>query len=191
MSVATMRARGVLASLLFIVTSAATAASLEPARIDAYIASLDAVRVLGDELKAQGKEAFLSRQIMPGAGDTFDPHVRAIEALQRDEPDYYSRLQALVLEQGFTSAHSWAVTGDRIVLAYGAEKVAAESPQMLALAAQSGPEQEMLMQALPAPQREQLKQALVIARALAQVPSEDRAAVKPYIGQLDRLFGQS
>jgi len=191
MIVATMKRAGrLLAGLLLVMAGMATAANLEPARIDAYIASLADVRALGDELKAEGKAAFLAGQIMPAEGDAFDPHSRAVEALQRDEPDYFSRLEALVLEHGFTSAHSWAIAGDRIVLAYGAEKVAAESPQMLVLAAQSGPEQEMLMQALPAPQREQLKQALVIARALAQVPDADRAAVKPYIGQLDTLFGQ-
>lgn len=184
------RVNGWLAALLLVAAGVAHAASLEPVRVEAYIASLKDVRSLGDELKAEGKQGFLARQIMPVDGENFDPHQRAVEALQQDEPAYYDRLEAQVLTHGFTSAQSWAQAGDRIVLAYGAVKVAAESPQMLALAAQSSPEQELLMQALPAEQREQLKQALVIARALAQVPEADRLAVQPYIGQLDTLFGQ-
>lgn len=179
-----------LALSLVSAVSTAQAAALESARIEAYIASLEAVRELGDELKAAGKQNLLARQIMPRAGERFDPHQRAIRALKRDEPAYYARLEERVLPHGFTSANSWASAGDRIVLAYGAVKVAAESPQMLALAGQGVAEQEILLQSLPQAQREQLQQALVIARALAAVPEADRVAVQPYIGRLDELFSQ-
>ncbi|WP_432696707.1 hypothetical protein ACQUQP_19570 [Marinobacterium sp. YM272] len=180
----------VLAALLLLMLSSVTLAELAPVRIEAYIDSLTDVRELGDQLKAEGKEAFLAGKIMPGAGERFDPHQRAVSVLKRDEPGYYAELGKRVVPRGFTSAESWARTGDQVVLAYGAAKVAAESPQMLALAAQSGPEQELLMQALPPKQREQFKQALVIARALAQVPAADREAVTPYVGQLDQIFNQ-
>ncbi|KEA64651.1 hypothetical protein ADIMK_1104 [Marinobacterium lacunae] len=172
-------------------TSMSALAELAPARIEAYIASLAEVRAMGDQLKAEGKQDLLARQIMPRAGEAFDPHQRAIRALKRDEPAYFARLEKSVLTQGFTSADSWAHTGDQIVLAYGAVKVSAESPQMLALAAQGGPEQELLLQTLPAQQRAQLQQALVVAKALSKVPEADRRAVRPYVGQLDKLFSQN
>lgn len=178
-----------LAITLLIVSTFALAAPLEGARIEAYIASLAAVRELGDELRAQGKEDFLAAQILPGKGETFDPHRRAVAALRAEDPVWLERLEAAVLPQGFTSADSWAAAGDRIVLAYGAVKVEAESPQMLLLAGQGEAEQEMLLQSLPSEQRELLRQALGIARALAQVPAADRQAVRPWVGQLDQLFG--
>lgn len=184
--------RVVFLALLLSVWSLAARAEpvLEPERIEAYIASLKEVRALGDQLKAEGKQDFLARKIMPGAGESFDPHRRAVSALKANEPQYYSALEERVRPQGFTGADSWALTGDRIVLAYGALKVIAESPQMLALAAQSGPESELLLQTLPEPQRAQLQQALVIAKALSRVPEGDKVAVRPYVAQLDKLFSQ-
>ena len=95
-----------------------------------------------------------------------------------------------MLAQGFTSATSWANTGDQVVLAYGAVKVSAESPEMLALSQQGKAQRDMLLQTLPPQQREQLRQALTIADALAQVSGADREAVRPYIAELDRLFAQ-
>jgi len=175
---------------LLLISSLATA-ELAPPRIEAYIASLGEVRVLGDELKAEGKQGLLARQIMPRAGEPFDPHLGAVRTLKRDEPGYFSRLEQSVLRQGFTSADSWARTGDQIVLAYGAVKVSTESPQLLVLAGQSGPEQELLLQALPEQQRAQLRQAMVVARALSKVPEADKNAVRPYVGQLDKLFSQN
>ncbi|GGC04784.1 hypothetical protein GCM10011352_33680 [Marinobacterium zhoushanense] len=180
----------ILAFLTLMSVSSMAAAELAPARIEAYIASLSTVRELGDQLKAEGKQDLLARQIMPRAGEPFDPHQRAVQTLRRNEPDYYTRLESNVLRQGFTSADSWARTGDQIVLAYGAVKVSAESPQMLALAARSGPEQEILLQTLPEPQQGQLRQALVVAKALARVPEADKRAVRPYVAQLDKLFSQ-
>lgn len=177
-----------LTALVLLLASNLAMAELAPVRIQAYIDSLDEVRVLGNQLKAEGKQAFLAGQIMPREGQSFDPHQRAVSALKRDEPAYYSKLESSVSKKGFTSAESWAQTGDRIVLAYGAVKVAAESPQILAMAAQSGPDQEMLLMALPEKQRAQLKQALLIAKALAAVPEADRVAVKPYVGTLDKVF---
>lgn len=177
-----------LLAAVFMLASLSARAELVPARIEAYIASLPQVRQLGDELKAEGKQDFLAREIMPKAGQSFDPHQRGIRLLQQQEPGYFTRLEHSVKAQGFTSADSWARTGDQVVLAYGAVKVAAESPQMLALAAQVGPEQALLMQALPPAQRAQLEQAMVIVQAVSQVPAADRAAVKPYVAQLDRLF---
>ncbi|MBS99917.1 MAG: hypothetical protein CMI01_14720 [Oceanospirillaceae bacterium] len=165
-------------------------AALEPARIEAYIATLPAVRELGETLKSEGKQAFLARQIMPRAGEPFDPHHRAVQALQQGEPDYFRQLESTVLAQGFTSATSWANTGDQVVLAYGAVKVSAESPEMLALSQQGKAQRDMLLQTLPPQQREQLRQALTIADALAQVSGADREAVRPYIAELDRLFAQ-
>ncbi|MBV1786837.1 hypothetical protein KQ940_02090 [Marinobacterium sp. D7] len=180
----------ILAFLALLLATSMAAAELAPARIEAYIASLSSVRELGDQLKAEGKQELLARQIMPRAGEPFDPHQRAVRTLNRDEPNYFVRLEKSVLQQGFTSVDSWAKTGDQIVLAYGAVKVSAESPQMLALAARSGPEQELLLQTLPEPQQGQLRQALVVAKALARVPEADKRAVRPYVGQLDNMFSQ-
>ncbi|MBV0932580.1 hypothetical protein [Marinobacterium weihaiense] len=164
------------------------AAPLEAASIDAYVGSLTDVRPFGERLQAEGKGGFLAREVMPRAGQRFDPHRRAVEALRREQPDEFARLEQLLRPYGFTSPNSWARLGDRVVLAYGAVKADAESPEILLLARQAEGMNPQLLQLLPPEQRVELEQALLVARALAQVPAQDKARVRPFIARLDRAF---
>ncbi len=167
-----------------------SAAALEPLQVEAYLDSLDEVKQLGERMKAAGQDAFLAREISPKAGESFDPHQRAVMALKREHAEQYAQMKRIVLSRGFTSPESWALAGDRVVLAYGAIKAESESPEVLLLARQMQGLDPQLLQLLPPDQREQVKQALVIAEALAQVPEADKHQIRPHIARLDRVFTQ-
>lgn len=188
----TAQIRGALALLLAVLLggllSPVRAAGLEPLRIEAYLETLAAVRALGERMQAAGQGALLIREITPRPGQAFDPHRRAVRALAREHPARLAELNALVQQRGFTSADSWARVGDRVVLAYGAVKATAESPELLLLAQQLQGLDPQLLQALPPQEQAELQLALVIAQALAQVPEADRRQIQPYIGRLDRLL---
>jgi hypothetical protein len=164
--------------------------SLGEAAIEAYIDSLGPVRQLGEKLQAEGKQSFLEREITPRNGELFDPHTRGVKALQRESTADYSELGRIVRQYGFTSAESWALTGDRVVLAYGAIKAEAESPEILQLAQQMQGMDPQMLQLMPPEMRQQMEQAVSIARTLAQVPAADKQSVRPYTAQLDRIFSQ-
>jgi hypothetical protein len=166
------------------------ASALTPASIEAYINSLPAVRQLGEKLQSEGKQSFLEREITPRNGERFDPHSRGVKALQRESAGDYAELSRIVRQQGFTSAESWALTGDRVVLAYGAIKAEAESPEVLQLAQQMQGMDPQMLQLVPPQMRRQMEQAVSIARTLAQVPAADRHQVQPYVARLDRIFAQ-
>lgn len=166
------------------------AAALEELRVEAYLESLDAVKQMGERMKAAGQGAFLAREVMPRAGETFDPHQRAVMALKRENAEYFSSLNGIVQQHGFTSPDSWALAGDRIVLAYGAIKAESESPEILQLAKQMQGMDPQMLQLLPPENRVQVEQALVIAEALARVSEADKQQVLPYIARLDRAFSQ-
>jgi len=166
------------------------ASVLSQTSIEAYIQSLGPVRKLGEKLQAEGKQSFLEREITPRNGELFDPHTRGVKALQRESGKDYAELSRLVRQHGFTSAESWALTGDRVVLAYGAVKAEAESPEILRLAQQMQGMDPQMLQLVPPEMRQQMEQAVSIARSLALVPAEDKVSVRPYVGQLDRIFSQ-
>lgn len=164
--------------------------SLGQTSIEAYIKSLEQVGQLGERLRAQGKQSFLEREISPRSGETFDPHARGVRALQRESVDDYNELSSIVRQHGFTSAESWALIGDRVVLAYGAIKAEAESPEILLLAQQMQNMNPQMLQLMPPELRVQMEQAVSIARTLALVSTADKNSVRPYIGKLDQLFSQ-
>jgi len=166
------------------------AGALQSTQIEAYLATLDEVQRFGERLQAAGKGRFLEREILPRSGESFDPHRRAVMALQREAAADHRELTGIVQQQGFTSPDSWALVGDRVVLAYGAIKAEAESPEILQLAQQLQGLDPQLLQLMPADQRAQMQQALVIAQALSRVPDADKHNVRPYIARLDRVFSQ-
>lgn len=166
----------------------ASSAPLEPARIEAYLKTLVEVRQFGERLQAEGKGDFIVREITPRAGESFDPHRRAVEALRREQPADYAALAQRLHRYQFTSPNSWALLGDRVVLAYGAVKVESESPEVLLLAQQMQGVDPAMLQLLPPQSRVEVEQALLIAQALARVPTQDKQTVRPYIARLDRAF---
>ncbi len=165
------------------------AAGLTSDAVEAYLETLPEVRVLADELEASGKGDLLMKEVMPGT-ETFDPHQRGARVLQQKEPDVYGRLQRIVTNKGFTSVDNWAQTGDRVVLAYGAVKVEAESPEILALAQSGAGLDPAMLQMLNPEMRAQMEQAIMMAKAISQVPVADRDTVRPYIGRLDQAYQQ-
>jgi len=175
---------------LLVLIPAVRAASLDQAAIEAYVSSLEPVKALGERLQSEGRQNFLEREVLPRSGEPFDPHRRGVVALQRDSADDYRELTRIVQQHGFTSAESWALTGDRVVLAYGALKAEAESPEVLQMAAQMKDMDPAMLQLLPPEARQQMDQALAIARAIASVPQADRAVVRPYLARLDQLFSR-
>lgn len=165
------------------------AAGLNPASIEAYLATLPKVRALAEAMQAEGKGRFLQREIMPGEG-VFDPHLRGVTLLRQRYPEAHQTLENIVRHSEFTSTESWALAGDRIVLTYGAVKAEAESPQMLALAASGGTLDPDLLQLLDPETRARMELAWKAARILAQVSAADKAVIRPYIARLDRALSQ-
>ncbi len=166
------------------------AAALGPQQVEAYLSSMDEVKQLGERMQAAGQGDFLAREVRPQAGEAFDPHQRAVRALKREYADRYAQLNQIVQQRGFTSPESWALVGDRVVLAYGAIKAESESPDMLQLARQMQGVDPQMLNLLPPEQRVQVEQALAIAKALARVPEADKHQVRPHIARLDRVFSQ-
>ncbi len=166
------------------------AAALDQLQVEAYLDSLDEVKQLGERMQAAGQGAFLAREVSPRSGQPFDPHQRAVMALKREHAEHYGQLERIVRQRGFTSPESWALVGDRVVLAYGAIKAESESPEMLQLAQQMRGVDPQMLQLLPPDQRLQVEQALAVAESLAQVSEADKQQIRPHIARLDRVFSQ-
>ncbi len=167
----------------FIFAGEVLAADHEPltdAKIKNFIASMEGVKALGQELDAAGKTQALEIDALPKAGEEFRPYTKSVAALKAKHPDDHRRLAALVKEHGF-SVDSWAETGDRVMVAYVAEK-AAERPESLAHAQAMDP---AMLSMVPPEMRAQMEGVMAMMEAVKNAPAADRAALRPHMAALD------
>ncbi|MEQ8936396.1 MAG: hypothetical protein RIE56_11460 [Amphiplicatus sp.] len=168
---------------VFILAGAAFAADPAPltdAKIKNFIASMESVKALGHELEASGKTDTLEIDAMPKAGEEFRPYTKSVAALKEKHPADHQRLAALVKPHGF-SVDSWAETGDRVMIAYMAEKVA-EHPESLAHAQAMDP---AMLSMVPPEMRAQMEGAMAMMETVKKAPAADRAALRPHMAALD------
>lgn len=170
--------------------SKANADTLQQSSVNAYIATLEDVKVFTDQLRQAGEQDAIIQNIRPALGESFDPHQRMARVLQQKYPAELTKLNAIVAKQGFTSASSWARVGDRVVVVYGALKANQIDPQVMQLAQQPVEQQMMMLQMVPAQHRANVSSALALAHAIGTVTAQERELVAPHVAQLDKIFKQ-
>ncbi|MBB5517575.1 hypothetical protein [Amphiplicatus metriothermophilus] len=177
-----------LAGLAALFAAAAFAAAPDVARaplkgeaVERFIATMAEVEAFGDALEASGRLEALKLQTQPRLGEPFAPFSNTVEALAANHPDEHARLAGIVRPHGFTPA-SWGETGDRIILAYLAEKMAQEDPE--AMAQMAAMDRSMLDQ-LPPEMKTQMEAVFAMMETVRDADPADRAAVRPYLGALD------
>ncbi|MEQ8179487.1 MAG: hypothetical protein RIC52_02355 [Amphiplicatus sp.] len=162
------------------VAFAADPASLTEAKIKNFIASMESVKALGHELEASGKTDTLEIDSIPKTGEDFRPYSKSVAALKEKHPADHQRLAALVKPHGF-SVDSWAETGDRVMIAYMAEK-AEEHPESLAHAQAMDP---AMLSMVPPEMRAQMEGVMAMMETVKKAPAADRAALRPHMAALD------
>lgn len=173
------------AALLIVAgASANDAAPLTDEKIRNFVATMPAVKTLARDLEASGKDKALEIDAMPKAGEPFRPYAKSVAALKEKHPAEHARLAAAVKPQGF-SADGWAATGDRVVLAYIAEKAAKENPEALAHMQAMDP---AMLAMMPPEMRAQMETAMAMMEAVKAAPAADRAAVRPHLAALDAML---
>ncbi|MEZ5927046.1 MAG: hypothetical protein R3C54_09745 [Parvularculaceae bacterium] len=149
-----------------------------------FVATLDGVQALGKEFDAEGKLDALEVETKPKLGEEFKPYSNAVTALKAGYPAEHARLAALVKPQGF-STEEWGAVGDRVMLAYLAEKMEAQDPGALAQMEAMDPS---MMEMMPPQMREQMAGAIALAKAVRNAPEDDRKAIKPVMADLDAVM---
>lgn len=166
---------------------AADRAPLTDEKIRNFVASMEAIKDLGRELEASGKTKLLMDQTAPKAGEDFKPYAKAVAALKEKYPADHDRLVASVKPYGF-SAETWAETGDRIIVAYIAEKAEQEHPGGLGHAQPMDP---AMLASIPSEMRVQIETAMAMMETVKNAPVSDRDAVRPHLNAIDAQLAAS
>lgn len=146
-----------------------------------FVAALEDTHAFGKALESEGKAEALDVQLRPKAGEPFRPYTNAVAAMKEKLPGEHAQLSKVVGAHGFT-AENWASTGDRVMVAYMAERMARDNPDAMA---QMAAMDASMLNMLPPEMKAQIEPMLAIANAVKDAPPADRAAVRPVMGDLD------
>lgn len=181
-----------LAAAILALSPAYAETPLSSDAIARFVETLEPVEAFGDRLESDKKFEKLFEQREPVPGKDFRPYSDGVAALKKASPAEYEKLGALVKPKGFSQA-DWAVTGDRVMLAYMANRMEEENPgyekQIAEMKAQMAAMDPAMLEQMPAQMKSGMLAAQAMVEAISKSPPEDRAAVKPHMKAISKAIG--
>lgn len=171
---------------LFVMFSPALAQTATPLTADEatrFVASLEETHAFGDALEKSGRADTLDIGA-PRPGEGFKPYSSAVKALKEQQPADHARLAAIVKPHGFT-AESWGAVGDKVVIAYLAEKMERENPDAMKEMQAMDP---AMLEQVPPEMKAQILGAMALVEAANNAPENDRETVRPLMDELDAVM---
>ncbi|MEL6362163.1 MAG: hypothetical protein AAFR21_13880 [Pseudomonadota bacterium] len=153
-----------------------------------FTASLPAATELGEGFKEKGVDLFNSTEPKLAADGTFKPYSTLLLEMKDAHPAEYRQVNAMAKSAKFSNAVEWASVGDRVMLAYIADKM---PPNAGAMMSAMTPE---MMAMMPPETRAKLETSKAVMSAVDNVPQADKDALEPVMADLDAALmaaGQS
>ena len=180
----------VVASLLFAGPALAqTSGTLTPNIIEGFIDSVRDLQEIGEKYDATGLMN-PNMSLDEGIERAAAPFSAAIAQMQGHAA--YGEMLAAIERHGFSDLQQWALTGDRVMKAFIANKMGAEMPQMDAQMKQAL--EQIENSNMPAAQKEtmlkMMQSSTQMMGAYADVPAADKAAVAPFMSMIEGLGQQ-
>jgi hypothetical protein len=169
----------IMGGLIFVGTPAVAADNLTDQQIKNFIATMDDMRIMAEEMSAEGKDKFLNGKIQAMEGGEFTAYQQSAEVLKEELPEDYSQLQDMVKENGFSSVEDWAQIGDDVMAAYVTMQITPETREKMDMMKQMQGNPEMMAQ-MPSEAQQALAQSQAMIKAIENVPAENVEAIKPY-----------
>ncbi|MEM6648919.1 MAG: hypothetical protein AAF603_01565 [Pseudomonadota bacterium] len=177
-----------LAAFVLALSSMANAQSFTSADVEKFISTMTALKNFGDQYPdvkmdvndnlstANGLQSLLDSDGKISMFSTIAEHVMASPA----SGDF----RKVIKDNGFASVNGFGEKADAIMMAYLALKTDQADMQQLD---QMDP---AMLSMMPPQVREQISAAKKMMQAVSSVPSEDIAALRPVLGQLEKAFDE-
>ena len=174
-----------LGAVLFAFSAAAEEAKpLKTEEAKRFIETLEPTQALAEEIQAEGNAEALALEMRPKADEPFTPYTNAVTALKEHHPAVHGRLESIVSAHGFTT-QSWASVGDKVMVAYLAERMEQENPQDFAHLEAMDP---AMLEMMPDSVKEQMAAAFAMMNTVKNAPEADREAIQPVMDDLDAFM---
>jgi hypothetical protein len=168
---------------------AQTSSALTPDVVEGFIVSLRDLQEVGKKYDAEGPMN-PNMSLDEGMERAAAPFSAAIAQMQGHEA--YGEMLAAIERHGFSDVQQWALTGDRIMKAFVANSMEAETPQMDAQMKQAL--EQIENSNMSAAQKETMLQMMrsstQMMSAYTDVPAADKAAVAPFMSTIESLGQQ-
>ncbi len=151
-------------------------------QVGAFIASHAALRAMQEKYAAE-----FSGANKPGAANPFGAVMASIKASQG-----YDEFETAIEKHGFDNVEQWAVVANRVTMAYMAIAMEAQGAQMKAQLDQARKQLEADTTMPPEQKKMMLQQMEASAGMMTglNVSEADKAAVRPRLGELEKVMGR-
>ena len=176
-----------LALAALFIFAASPAYALTSQEVGNFVASMNEVQALADQMEVEGKNKVLDARIK-GADtkDGFSPYVTAAKTLKSEFPGDYKKLEGITKKHGFSSPEHWAATGDDVIEAFIASQMnGTTAAHIRAAQAQLTPEQ---LAQMPSDMRARMDQGIRMLEQIEKVPQSDRDAVAPHARAIETFM---
>lgn len=178
--------------LLLLLSMTATtlrAEALTDLQIESFIASMNELQTMEADFEAAAPE-------LESGGPASMPRLDTLmsDAVSRMKGHVlYDQVEIVVQQHGFEGVEQWGRIGDRILNAYVARQMGAQSQdvrkEMEAALAQIENNPNMT-EAQKQQMRAMMGGAVSSVEAMAEAPQEDIRAIEPYMNEIDATFGE-
>ncbi|PSF13370.1 hypothetical protein C7H09_01800 [Marinobacter fuscus] len=160
--------------------------SLSESDVQAFIRSMQAMQPLQDKYQ----DVFDAEE--DDADDDIDFSRLMSDGIRRMKGHpAYNEVESLVKQQGFSDIENWASIGDKVVQAWFALEMGAQSPQIQAEMNAAMAEIENnpnMSEAQKAQMRAMMQQGMSAMATGASAPEANKKAVRPYLDQLKAVM---
>lgn len=165
------------------------AGNVTDADVRNFVKALPDVENFSETLRKEGKDKALSTATQPVPGEKdYRPYSKGVTLMKEKFPEEYKELGAIITRHGFSSQENWAEVSDNVMLAYMALKIEDQNPKALEQMRNIPKETKKQM---PPETLAQIEQSLALMEIFSAAPAENKAVVKPHIGEINAWLDRS
>jgi hypothetical protein len=159
--------------------------ALTEALIKQFMATMPDIQAFSTGMEKSGKGAALEEAFKANAanaGSNLTPYSAGIASLKEKFPADYAQLAGIVGKHGFSSAESWADTGNEVIKSYMALKMENMGPAATAMMQNMSPD---MLAKLPPEARAQVEKSKKMMDEAAAVPAAEKEAMRPHMSEFE------
>tara|TARA_R110001592_G_scaffold16881_22_gene71841 strand:- start:10822 stop:11421 length:600 start_codon:yes stop_codon:yes gene_type:complete len=171
---------------------AENAADLKVSEVGAFLNSTELLEPIADEMKAEGIPTFFEVHAMNMLGTDVPSHLKAVENIKKDHPEYYQKMSDVILNHDYQGVHhyasveQWAGMADRIMLAFYTSRSDGGGRNFAEMSAKAAP--LIKMSKMNPEASKQMQGVLDMLESFSKVTDADRQVVRQFNTQLALHF---
>ena len=167
---------------------------LKVSDVASFLSYAEALEPLAEEMEANNVPHYFEVRPMDMTGKDVPSHIKAIEQLRDEYPEYYAKTAAVIAghthdgQHFYSTPEEWAIIADKVILAFYTSRSDGSDQNFEALSAKVEPLRKIAK--MDPKMEEQLSGMLEMMESFTKVSDADKQVVRQFNEQLAIHFAQ-